>query len=84
MARIKVTLRAEEKLVKRAKELARQQQTSLSAMFEGYLESWIRNHDGNQEIGPLTRQMTGLAKVPEGKSDRELIEEALAEKYGLP
>ncbi len=38
----------------------------------------------NEEaLGPLTRKALGLAKLPPGKSYREILEEALLEKYGF-
>ena len=83
MATTKLTLSADEKLIERAKKLAKQQGTSLSAMFVRYLEALLQQQKTEHEISPLVKQMTGLATAPEGKTDRELIEEALAEKYDL-
>ena len=83
MATTKLTLSADEKLIERAKKLAKQQGTSLSAMFVRYLEALLQQQKEEYKISPLVKQMTGLAKAPEGKTDRELIEEALAEKYDL-
>jgi hypothetical protein len=34
-------------------------------------------------VGPLARQASGIIKLPPGKTDREVLEEALLEKYGL-
>jgi hypothetical protein len=34
-------------------------------------------------LGPITRQASGLVKLPPGRSDRMLIAEVLSEKYGL-
>jgi len=34
-----------------------------------------------ERVGPVTQQATGLVKLPEGKSDRELVEEALAKRH---
>ena len=36
---------------------------------------------GGQPPGPLTSRACGLVRLPPGKRDRELLEEALAEKY---
>jgi len=35
-----------------------------------------------KRLGPLTRKATGIVKLPPGKTDRELLEEALVEKHG--
>ncbi len=32
-------------------------------------------------LGPITRRALGIAKLPENKSYRELLDEALAERY---
>jgi hypothetical protein len=34
-------------------------------------------------IGPGAKKASGLIQLPEGKSDRDVLEEALAEKYEL-
>jgi Family of unknown function (DUF6364) len=78
----KLTLSADEEIVKRAKRLAKEQGTSVSALFERFVRG-ATEEPKKRKIGPLTRKATGLAKLPKGKSDREILEEALMEKYGL-
>lgn len=78
----KLTLSADKKLVERAKKLAAQQGTSLSSMFSRFLLAVIEERDAARKPGPVTRRATGLVALPEGKSDRELTEEALVERHG--
>jgi len=34
-------------------------------------------------VGPIALKATGVITLPDDKQDREILEEALAEKYGL-
>lgn len=83
MRRTKLTLSVERDLVERGKKLAIQQGTSLSSMFSRFLFAVLSDRSRKFRIGPLTRKAAGLGKLPPGKTDRELLEEALGEKYGL-
>ncbi len=79
----KITLSADRELVARAKKLAKAEGTSLSSLFTRYLDALIHSKRPQEKTGPLTRAATGLVKLPRGKNDRKLIEDALSEKYGL-
>ena len=81
MRTTKLTLSADKELIKEAKELAEKEGTSLSSMFSRFLRAVLSGRRKQQLPGPLTRKATGLLKLPLDKSDRELLEEALAEKY---
>lgn len=81
MAVTKLTLSADKELVEKAKKLAGEEGTSLSSMFARFIEARLRRKRQRVEPGPLTREATGLVKLPRNISDRELLEEALAEKY---
>lgn len=83
MPMTKLTLSADKELVKRAKKLAAREGTSLSSMFGRFLQAVLRQRDKTRRPGPLTAKATGLVRLPPGKSDRELLEEALSEKYEL-
>ena len=81
MRTTKLTLSADKDLVEEAKEHAEKEGTSLSSMFSRFLRAVLAGCRKRQPPGPLTRKATGLVKLPASKSDRELLEEALAEKY---
>lgn len=83
MRRIKLTLSADKALVAEAKKLASREGTSLSSMFSRFLDSLLAGSRKTLRPGPLTRKATGLVKLPAGKTDRELLEEALAGKHGM-
>ena len=80
MATVKLTLSANADTVAKAKELARAHNISVSAMFSRYVERLAGARDAQfDDLGPLTRRASGIARLPEGKSCKELLEEALAE-----
>ena len=84
MPMAKLTLSADRTLIRDAKKLAADEGTSLSSLISRQLSAMIAFRRGKHKeipIGPITRRATGLAKVPAGKSYRELIEEALIDRY---
>jgi hypothetical protein len=81
MPTTKLTLSADKDLVARAKKLAKRQGTSLSSMFARFLRTVIEGRPDDERPGPITRKASGLVKLPENLSDRELLGEALAERY---
>ncbi len=79
----KLTLSMDEETIAQAKKLAAEQGTSVSSMFSRLVRLMALKPGEKIEIGPVTRSLSGIVSLPEGKSDRELIEEALMEKYGI-
>jgi hypothetical protein len=80
----KLTLSIEKQTVKDIKRLAKEQGTSVSAMFGRFARAVTSANEKRPPVGPLTRSVSGLLRnVPRNKSDRQLMEEALLEKYGL-
>jgi hypothetical protein len=81
----KLTLSADEHVIRKARQLARRNKTSISAMFSRFVLATSEREapSGEERLGPLTRRALGLAKLPAGKPDREVLEDALMEKYGF-
>ena len=79
----KLTLSMDEETIEQAKRLAAESGTSVSAMFSRLVRAMAQDRDEEIEIGPLTRELTGIVSLPDEKSDRELITEALMKKYGF-
>ena len=79
----KLTLSVDPALVKVAKRLAMERGTSLSAMFSRLLRAIDHNASTapRSTPAPLTASVTGLVALPDGRSDAELLTEALAERY---
>ena len=82
MGFVKLTLTADDRVVRKAKKWAHSRKTSISALFRGYMERLVEQEKDEEGLGPLTRQAMGLARMPQDKTDRQLIEEALTEKFG--
>jgi len=83
MATTKLTLSADKDVIARAKRLAKRRGTSLSSMFARFLASVAEESQTPAKPGPLTRQALGLARLPAGKSDKQLLADALADRYGV-
>ena len=82
MGRVKLTLSAEEELVALAKRVAKSRRMSVSALFARVIRALDRETTADRsDLGPITRQASGLVTQRSQRSDRELIEEALEEKY---
>jgi hypothetical protein len=79
---MKLTLSAREEVIRQAKRLAKRHATSVSAMFERLVRTMSESRPGKRTFGPLTRKASGVIAIPKGKTDRQLLEEALAEHYG--
>lgn len=81
MPTTKLTLSADTELVRQAKQLARKRGTSLSAMFDRFVRSVVFQEELREAPGPLTAQALGLVRLPEDRTDGELLDEAMAEKH---
>jgi hypothetical protein len=77
----KLTLSIEPSVVKKAKQMAEANHTSVSAMFSQFVESASAPRGRRPKIGPLTRKLSGVIELPPGKDYKKLVEEALADKY---
>ena len=85
MRKSKLTLTADASIIAAAKRLAAARNTSVSALFSRLIESMqAEQGTGNADLGLLTQRASGLVTLPEGRSDRDLLADALTEKYGSP
>jgi hypothetical protein len=75
----KLTLSAKEDIIQRAKQLARERGTSVSALFSEFIDSAASDRP-RPKAAPITRRLRGLAKVSPEKTDRELFERALLDR----
>lgn len=79
----KLTLSMDEDLIDKAKELAAQENTSVSAMFARIVRGMTDNKTrGPTSINPAIRKISGIARLPNGKTFEDLRAEALLERYG--
>lgn len=81
----KLTLSIEASVIERAKAYAKEQGRSLSNVVEEYLKSISTKTDEHtdDELHPLVQELYGALKidVPEGKSYRDLMGDAMMERY---
>jgi len=83
MPTTKLTLSAEKPLIEDAKRLAAGRHTSVSAMFARFLKALAKaGGETTPELGPITRRASGIVRLPQGRSDRRLLEDALSDRYG--
>ncbi len=79
----KLTLSMDEAVVEKAKQIAQAHKTSVSAMFSQFVQSMAGHRARRAKVGPLTRKVSGIVKLPAGKNDKELLTEALMARYGI-
>ena len=79
----KLTLSVEKEVAEKAKEIAAANGTSVSSMFSRFVQSMAGARKRPRKVGPLTRKASGLVKLPPDKDYKELLTEALMERYGL-
>jgi len=84
MSMTKLTLNAEPALISEAKKLAAARHTSVSTLFARLVTTLGRMDTTKPPmLGPLTRKATGLLRLPSGRTSKNVLATALAEKYGL-
>ena len=74
----KLTLSVPEHSVQRAKRYARQNKTTVSALVDRFF-STLGKQDPAET--PLTDSMVGMIQMPDGTDEKDIIAEALMEKY---
>jgi len=79
----KLTLSIAQSVVEKAKHIAESNKTSVSAMFSQFVESIASERTRSAKIGPLTRKLSGMMKLRLGKDYKDLITDALMEKYKI-
>ncbi len=78
----KLTLTLDSKTIETAKIYAKKNKISLSKLVEFYfksLSSGIENNNAN--LPPITKELSGIARITTTKSDKELLHEALNKRF---
>ena len=86
MAMSKLTLTAPKDIIAIAEQLARTENTSISAMFVSFIMAKARlleEPHPQQPLGPLTKSLTGIVKLPADFDEKEFMSDVLAQKYGV-
>ena len=78
----KLTLTLDNKIIETAKIYAKKNKISLSKLVEFYFKSLTANSENQIEnLPPITKEISGIAKIRTTKSDKKLLEEALNKKF---
>ena len=85
METAKLTLRPTKEVIDLAREMAKEDNTSITQMFSSFILSRNRQKNKQTEIpaGPLTESLIGIVKVPEDWDYKKEMEDIFSEKYGL-
>ncbi|MCP6727630.1 MAG: DUF6364 family protein [Patescibacteria group bacterium] len=78
----KLTLTLDNETIEVAKKYAKKYKISLSKLVEFYfksLTSSFENH--NENVPPITKELSGIASITTIKSDKELLEDALNRRF---
>lgn len=78
----KLTLSVDPKTVAKAKRLAKESGQSVSEMFSQYIESLAARAAADVQPGRLAKKASGLIDWPDGKSDRDVLADALTARQG--
>ncbi len=78
----KLTLTLNKKIIESAKIYAEKNKISLSKLVEFYFKSLTRDNIHHIEnLSPITKELSGIAKIKTTKSDKKLLEDALNKKF---
>ena len=87
METAKLTLRPTKEVIELAREMAKEDNTSITQMFSSFILSRSRRKKNRTEMeipaGPLTQSLTGIVKVHADWDYKKEMEDILSEKYGL-
>lgn len=84
MTTTKLTLSIDKTMVKEAKRLAHEQNTSVSAMFTRFISALGETSSERPlRLGPVTLRASGLVSLPENNKPEKILTDALMEKYSL-
>ena len=86
MTKSKLTLTAPPEIITLAEKQAKLENTSISAMFANFIMAKSRmsaRHHARRKVGPLTKSLTGVVKLPANFDEKEFMSGVFTEKYGL-
>jgi hypothetical protein len=79
---VKLTLRLNDHVIRRAKKFAKRNNTSLSRMIESYLDSIAGPEESEPEITSLVESLSGVIDLPDDYDYRKNYPDYLEQKYG--
>jgi hypothetical protein len=79
----KLTLSVDPKVIAQAKRIADANGASVSSLFERFIRLLARRRRDGRRIGPITQAASGVIALPRGKSERDVLVDALVEKHEI-
>ena len=82
----KLTLTAPAEVIAMAKQQAKMENSSISTMFVNFIlakNKMAEHKHVVMEIGPITKSLCGIVKLPDDFDEKEYMTDCLMEKYGL-
>ncbi|WP_026450435.1 DUF6364 family protein [Aequorivita capsosiphonis] len=79
----KLTLTIEQKVIKKAKEYAKDKNRSLSDIIENYLKTLTKKDqaEDSEKLNPIVKSLKGSFKMPKDMDYKEELRNRLEEKY---
>jgi hypothetical protein len=78
----KLTLTLDNKIIEKAKVYAEKNKISLSKLVEFYFKSLSSTSKSKIEnVPPITKELSGIARIKTEKSDKALLKEALNRRF---
>lgn len=78
----KLTLNADKDVIEKAKRLAAERNTSVSAMFSRFIRVLANGAGGDLPIGGIAKKASGVIDL-KGRDYKDVLTDSLREKYGL-
>jgi hypothetical protein len=78
----KLTLDVDQTVADKAQRMAQQSNTSVAALFSAFVRSLPDRPDDTEELGPLTRKLTGILEQAPDSIYEDDLARAVAEKHG--
>ncbi len=79
----KLTLSLDPEVIEEARQLAKEDGTSVSSMFERFIRLLAIRRRNTGRFGPLTQKATGMISLTGKSSEQQILQDALVDKYGL-
>jgi len=77
-----LTINVDQTVVQNAEIYASYSKKTVSQLVEEYLSSIpMKNKIDNKQLGPITRQLAGIIKINKNINHKEVLTDALMEKY---
>lgn len=77
----KLTLTLDNKVIAKAKKYSKENNISLSKLVEFYLKTLSSPEKKMENIPPITKELSGIARIDTQLSAKELLAEALNKKF---